>query len=324
METIKAVAPAKVNLLLAIGERQPDGYHKATTVMHALAMHDTLEVSLVERGEHVQLLEPGDAAQPLRQVELEAAPDSGLAVSANTLWSAGLDPIVIPDEDNLACRAVHLLANATDRNEDEHVRLVIRKEIPHQTGLGGGSTDAAAALVAAANLWGIPLESPVLAECAKQLGADVAFFLRGGCALLQGRGDEYDHALPARKEPVVVVKPAQGVSTAQAYALFDDSPVPTEDSTLADAHAAAHAAEVPLHNNLAPAAEVLLPELADIRTFALEQPGVRAALLCGSGSGTFCICEDFSTAHQLVSAATRAGWWARATSFAPWGASLLP
>lgn len=322
MRTIKVIAPAKVNLFLGIGERTDDGYHQAVTAMHSLAMHDTITMTQVEAGEEVLLAEPGDAAQPLREITLDAQPGSGLVVSARMVWSAGLDPIDVSDEDNLACKAVRMLAEHVKRTGDEHIRLLIEKQIPHQTGLGGGSSDAAAALVGAAELWGI--DSPeVLEQVAQQLGADVAFFLKGGCALLENRGDEFVRSLTPRRDSLVIVKPEGGVSTAKAYATFDEDPTPIDTDALALLHEADEAAGVPLLNNLAPASEVLHDQLEAVRTFLEEQPGVDGVLLCGSGAGTFAICQDFAAAQQLAAQAQRQGWWVRTTSFSPLGAALL-
>ena len=324
METVRAMAPAKVNLLLAIGNRRADGYHDAVTVMHSLALHDTLQATRIGSGEHVQLLEPCDPAQPLRQVEIEVPPNSGLVVSANTTWQSGLDAIDIPDEGNLACKAVRFLAEELGRAHDEHIRLVIDKGIPQQSGLGGGSADAAAALLAAARLWGLPANDEGIVRCAQWLGADVAFFLYGGCALLDDRGDHYVRSLVPRKDFVVIVKPEGGVSSADAYRLFDDDPKALPQDVVDDARRAQAAVDVPLANSLSNAAEALLPALADVREFARQQPGVVDALLTGSGAGSFLVCENFASARSVVSAASARGWWARATTFSPVGAALLP
>ncbi|WP_283170205.1 4-(cytidine 5'-diphospho)-2-C-methyl-D-erythritol kinase [Curtanaerobium respiraculi] len=324
MKSIDLIAPAKVNLYLGIGRKRDDGYHDATTVMHALSMHDKLHMTLLGSGERTVLFEPCDAAQPLRQFEAAVDPHSGLAVSANTVWRTGIAGENISDEDNLACRAVRALAEALGRHEDELMRITIEKHIPHQTGLGGGSADAAAALLGAADLWGIPATDPMLAEAARALGADVLFFLKGGCAALGGRGDEFAGTLTPRHDSVVIIRPEGGVSTAQAYATFDNDPAfPTPGETEAIlAHTAA--SEVALSNNLAAPAEKILPELADIRAFARAIDGVTDVLLCGSGSGTLAVCKDMKTAQALSAAARQKGWWARTTSFSSIRAAKLP
>jgi 4-diphosphocytidyl-2-C-methyl-D-erythritol kinase len=324
VKTIELIAPAKVNLFLGIGERRADGYHDATTVMHALSMRDSLRMTRLGAGEHAVLVEPCDEAQPLREFEIDVKPGSGLQVTANVIWHEGIPAIDIPHEENLACRAVHALARALDRHEDEYIRMTIDKHIPHQTGLGGGSADAAAALVGAADLWDVAPDDPRLEETAQALGADVRFFLHGGSALLDGRGDHLVHRLPVRRDALVIVRPEGGVSTGSAYAAFDEAPAYPSDETLAAVAAAPEAASVPLWNNLQAPAEQLVPELAEVRAFLEGFDGVRAVLLCGSGSGTFAVCDTAATAQGVATEAKKRGLWARTTSFSPIRAAKLP
>ena len=324
MQTLKLVAPAKVNLFLGIGAPREDGYHNATSVMHALALHDRLDMTLVEAGEDVTLFEPGDPAQPLRQIHVKVEEGAGLTVGAQVVWSAGLEATQIADEDNLACKAVHKLAAKVGRHEDETMRIVIQKKIPHQTGLGGGSADAAAALVGAASLWGLTPGDDRVEAVARELGADVAFFLHGGCAVLEGTGNEYVRSLPPSKSTVVIIKPAGGVSTAAAYAKFDELAPEVPSDLLQRVQDAQAAADIPLFNNLAVASECLHDELAAVREFAAAQPGVEGVLLCGSGAGTFAVCESYEAGQALSTAAQARGWWARCTSFTSLAASILP
>ncbi len=240
------------------------------------------------------------------------------------VWAAGLEPIAVPDESNLVCKAARELAQAIGRTEDESVRIVVEKSVPAQTGLGGGSSDAAAVLVAMANLWGLQPDDGRLEQVARSLGADVAFFLHGGCALLDGAGDTFVHALDPSKKAVAIVKPEGGVSTAAAYATFDDDPGEVPASMLAEVNDARNAEEIPLFNNLAPASEKLYDVLAEVREFAGGFSGVEGVLLCGSGSGTFAVCDSYEAAQSVSSAALARGWWARATSFTSLGAAILP
>lgn len=323
MRTIKVIAPAKVNLFLGIGPKHEDGYHGVVTAMHSLALHDTLQMTRIDSGESVLLVEPGDAAQPLRELEISVEEGSGLAVSAHMVWTAGLDAAEVADEDNLACRAVHVLAELADRNVDEHIRIVIEKQIPHQTGLGGGSSDAAAALIGVAELWGVD-DAQLVEKAAQILGADVAFFLHGGCSVLEGRGDVFVRSLVPRRDTIIIIKPEGGVSTAKAYATFDNDPLAIDTDLAQNLQVAESACDVPLFNNLAPASESLLDELSAVRTFLEDQPTTDGVLLCGSGAGTFAICSDFTTAQSIASAAQAKGWWVRTTSFSPLGAALLP
>lgn len=300
---LKVIAPAKVNLRLAIGARRDDGYHDAVSIMHALALHDTVFLRIApsdsgnEKDVSIMMVGCGDVEAP------EVAP-----------------------EKNIAVRAAHALREALgDRvpaGAQRSVQIRIEKNIPAQAGLGGGSTDAAAVLAGLARLWNIDPDDDDVVHVARSLGADVAFFLKGGCAYLDGVGDNFDHALKPRRDSVVLVKPEGGVSTAAAYTTFDNDPTPIDAKTAACARDARDAAEIELFNNLAPAAESLMPKLAQIRTWLAEQPGVSGALLCGSGSTTFAICDSFDTACRIAAAARTQGLWARTTAFSPIGAAI--
>ena len=223
-------------------------------------------------------------------------------------------------------RAAHALREALgDRVPDaaqQSVQIRIEKNIPAQAGLGGGSTDAAAVLVGLARLWGIDPDDADVVRIARTLGADVAFFLKGGCAYLDGVGDHFDHALKPRHDNIVLVKPAGGVSTAAAYTTFDNNPVLIDTKAAACARDARDAVEIELFNNLAPAAEALMPELAQIRTWLAEQPGVSGALLCGSGSAIFAVCDSFDAACRIVASARTQNLWTRTTAFSPIGAAI--
>ena len=324
MRSIDLIAPAKVNLYLGIRQKREDGYHDVTTIMHALSMHDKLHMTLLGANERTTLFEPCDAAQPLRQFEASVEPGSGLVVSSHMIWFEGIPPIEVPDNKNLACRAIHTLAQAIDRHEDEFIRIVIEKHIPHQTGLGGGSADAAAALLGAADLWGIAHDDPILAATAKDLGADVCFFLHGGCIALQERGDELHSILEPRHDSLVIVRPDDGISTSEAYQTFDNDPLFPSDNELKTVLSCNKASDVPLYNNLEPTAKKLLPEVEQIESFVESIDGVVGSLLCGSGSGVLALCDDFKTAQYLASAAQLEGWWARTTSFSAIRAAKLP
>ena len=126
------------------------------------------------------------------------------------------------------------------------------------------------------------------------------------------------------KKSLVFIKPAGGVSTAAAYRTFDEAPALVEALLSEKANAAERAQDVPLVNNLASAAEALMPELAEVRAWAQQQEGVEGVLLCGSGATTFAVVEDFAAAMRVAAAAQARGWWARAAAFAPLRASVVP
>lgn len=150
-KTIRVEAPAKINLTLEILGKRPDGYHDISSVMQAVGLRDTLEFSLAEKLE-IALDTPG--------------------------WDA---------EISLVSRAVALLKEATGTKKG--ARISVAKRIPLSSGLGGDSSDAAAALVGLNRLWQLGLSQKELLEMAPRLGSDVAFFLHGGTAVAGGRGE---------------------------------------------------------------------------------------------------------------------------------------
>ena len=111
------------------------------------------------------------------------------------------------------------------------------------------------------------------------------------------------------------MKPDGGVSTAEAYRTFDADPRPIPEEVARAVLAAESADDVALFNNLAPASEMLMPKLGEVRQWLSSQSGVRGVLLCGSGATTFAICDDFACACQVVAEARKLGLWARSTSF---------
>jgi len=300
---LKLLAPAKVNLFLGVGALRGDGYHEVTTVMHALSLHDVLHIDYFPES------------------------DGGLCVELECHAREGLEDLEIDTEDNLAVRAIRLLAQKLGRDQgqghNETFRIRIEKHIPFEAGLGGGSSNAAAALVGAAHFWGVEPAAPEVIAAASELGSDVCFFLYGGCVCLTGTGEKYSHRLDPMKGSVVLVKPDKGVSTREAYRVFDKEPPPIPADVAQSATTVQRAQEVPLFNNLAPAAESLCLELASVRAWLEDQPGVESVLLCGSGAASFAVCENFDAACKIVAAAQLQGWWARATSFSSLKASFV-
>lgn len=349
--SVKLVAPAKVNLFLGVGERRADGYHDVVNVMQATALHDVLYLNatpVVRGGEDERWLNQAQAqaeAQEAQQGQAQEAqgaqqqesaqrelpphlaiggPQDNLLVMIDCADKGDVGALDVPARDNIVFKAVHLLACEMGRTAREKVDVRLEKHIPHQGGLGGGSSDAAAALLGAAKLWGIAPDDPVIEQVACRLGSDVAFFLHGGCALFDGAGESFVRALAPRKDAILLIKPQGGVSTAAAYAAFDESFTPIDEALLDQALSAESACDIPLFNNLTSAAESLMPELSEVRQWALAQPGVRDVLLCGSGATTCAVVEDFATACALAAKAQLNGWWARATMFSSLKAAVRP
>lgn len=324
-DAIKMVAPAKVNLFLGVGQRRPDGYHDVVNVMHALALHDNIYMCCRDVEGACQGTSASDkpaacikGGDPLARAGLHG----NLAVSVEMVDKTQMlaapgsrAPIEVPAEDNLVFKAIDMLARELGVEQRQEISVRVEKHVPMQAGLGGGSADAAAALVGMAHFWGLADSGKTLHEVASRLGADVAFFLEGGCGLFTGTGDVFERRLDPMKEALVLVKPDVGVSTAECYAAFDADPVPVPADLLARVEDAGTASEVPLFNNLAPAACSIAPELANVAEWLAVTAGSGRVLLSGSGSATYAIVDSYAEAARIAGEANARGWWARATSF---------
>lgn len=284
MENITLHAPAKVNLCLAVEYPPRDGYHALTSVFQELDLHDTLEFVV------------DDA-----ELGTDAA-----ATSVGTPVLLDCGPIDVPVRENLIFRAVDAAEQACGVPMAAHgaVRIRVEKRIPAGGGLGGGSSDAAAALKAYARVAGIdPLDERLLAV-ARGLGADVAFFLYGGAALMDGRGDTLVRKLPSFPLPLVLMGEDEGISTARIYRDFDaDPPEPGDAFALAEAMEADEAdAELLARlctNNLEPAACAALGRLGERVKRARCSEHTLNTLVTGSGATSYAICRDLESARAF-------------------------
>ena len=297
----KIISPAKVNLVLAVGEKQESGLHEVQTIMHSLALHDTLS---------------------MRRFDDEGSGD-GLQVMLKCESSFTIDPLLIKAEENIAYKAVVELAKALGRTQDETIEMILNKVIPAEAGLGGGSSNAAAALVGAATLWGVGVEDERVQEVASRLGADVSFFLKGGCARLSGKGDVFEAQLEPRSGFVLLVRPDAGVSTGKAYAAFDEDPVLPSSEYLSSIAALDAAVDVSLYNNLEKAACSVTPVVAQVLEWGRAAAGEENVVLCGSGSAVCCIFDSYQAACEASVEARKHEWWTRVTSFSPLGAAIM-
>ena len=281
---MEILAPAKINLTLCVLGKRPDGYHELESVMQMLTLADVLEV--------------------------EEAP--GLTLTCT-------DP-ALEGNDNLVLRAARLLRVHYGCSRGAHIHLT--KRIPVQAGLGGGSSDGAAALKALNLLWDLKIPPSRLCTLAKELGSDVPFFLNSPSAVVQGRGERVRPILHHAPIPVVLVKPRAGLSTPQVYSSLitapctpaEASPDTMETQCMLRALRQGDAAAIAdcLINDLEEAAMPLLPELVTLRRRLLGQ-GCLGALLCGSGSAMFGLCPDDATAERAAQAlATDYPWTATA------------
>ena len=289
MSQITCPAYAKINLTLDVGPRRADGYHDIRSVMQTIALHDTLTVT----------------ATPETGVHLEVVGEEADGVQA--------------DETNLVHKAavrLQKIAAARELVPGNHsgLHILLHKRIPSQAGLGGGSSDAAATLIAVSRLLGLTLSAVRLREIGASLGADVPFFLTGGTVLAEGLGEKIT-PLPALVPdwPLVVVKPVAGVSTAAAYAALDAVP----DRKMSDATQRwLSGQQVPANDFEA----VVLPSYPEVAAaYALLSQTVEDGesfrpLLCGSGSALFLRASSQAAAEQIAARVTaEVGMWVTRT-----------
>ena len=275
-------APAKLNLRLLVGLRRADGYHPLRTLLAAL---------------------------------------DGLEDAVTVIPSAGRSVICpgIEGAENLAWRALDALEEEVGRPLP--VRVEIDKRIPAQAGLGGGSSDAAAALVGADRMLRLGLGPERLERVSARVGSDVPFFVRGGAQWAEGRGERLR---PAEVAPfaVVLAMPPTGLSTAEVYRAFDRLPPPPPAEVLARSRneGAYHDLLARSRNDLWPAALALAPRLGATAR-ALAAAGADAVLLCGSGSCVAGLFPDREAAEAGAARLPEGGFRAVATGpAAPRGA----
>ena len=269
-----ARAHAKVNLDLRVLGMRADGYHELRTVFQTIELHDTI-VCRARRGAFA--LDCKTAGVPL-------------------------------DETNLVWRAAAALWEALGRSgKPRDTAISITKSIPLQAGLGGGSADAAAALQLLARMWGGGSLS-LLRDVAGGLGADVPFFLSGGTALGLGRGEEIYPLVDLPVHWVVIVRPPYGVSTAEAYAWYDEDRAagirePRELQILPVPWPTRAAQMI---NDLEPPVVRRHPEIVGLKA-ALREAGAVAAVMSGSGSAVFGLFRRRAAAQKAVAPLSRGG-----------------
>jgi 4-diphosphocytidyl-2-C-methyl-D-erythritol kinase len=269
---------AKINLNLRVLGRRPDGYHEIRTVFQTITLRDRLTFSALD--------EP--------HVELEC------------------DARDVPaDDTNLVVRAAKLLGERFGIGRGARIRL--EKTIPAGGGLGGGSSNAAVALVGLALLWEIETTRDELSTLGAALGADVPFFLTGGTALGEGRGTVVTPTDDAPRASLLVVAPRVKISTAEAYKALN-APALTKEfapvNLLVSRTKSDFSDSFPwaLANDFEPVIFHQHPEIARARD-ALLEAGARGALLSGSGSSVFGVFESAARVERARAALrAEAGW----------------
>jgi 4-diphosphocytidyl-2-C-methyl-D-erythritol kinase len=276
VRSISLPAFAKVNFDLRIIGTRPDGFHNLKTVFQSLALFDNVTVT-TRRGP--------------------------LTVTCD-------EPDIPTDQRNLVWKAASLLHRVSTgkATSPRDITIDLRKRVPSQAGLGGGSADAAMTLLALNALWKLDLDLASLTRIGARLGADVPYFLVGGTALGLGRGDDIYPLTDMPPVHVVILRPGFGVSTAEAYRWYDEEtrrrlkePAPRPVPPGWPAWSAT------LRNDLEAPVIRHHPAIGRIRQ-SLVDAGAAFAAMSGSGSAVFGLFERKDAARRTANDLARPGW----------------
>lgn len=272
-------APGKINVSLRVGSTQSDGYHPLATVFQAVSLYEDV------------------VAEPADEISVSVTGRQAAAVPT--------------DESNLAWRAARLLADATATHAGVHLRIT--KGVPTAGGMGGGSADAAAALLACDLLWDTGLAREELGELAAELGADVPFALTGQTAVGVGRGDVLTPALARGRFTWVLALSDEGLATPAVFEVWDAQhpdavPPPEVDPDLMHALVTGDAGELARHmvNDLQEAALKLRPELRQVIEAFASTPAL-ATIVSGSGPTVAALARGPAEATEIADALAATG-----------------
>jgi len=286
MAEVSGLAPAKVNLFLHVGPLGADGYHPLASLVAFADVGDGLTVERADR----------------------------LSLTVTGFFAGALDGT----DDNLVLRAVRALGTAAGIGEPG-LAITLDKQLPVAAGLGGGSSDAGAALKLARDVLALPFDDAALAGIAAGIGADGPMCLHARAAWAEGRGDvlTFETGLPPL--PALLVNPGVPSSTGAVYRAFDaepsgraDCPAPPSDwrpSTVIDWLGAQR-------NDLQAPAVALAPAIGEALSVTAALPGARLTRMSGSGATVFALFDTIAAAGAAVEAlsAVQPGWWIRATT----------
>lgn len=272
-------AYAKINLYLAVTGRRENSYHDIESVMQSVSLHDVVTVSSEPCEEARILLTCSDASLPT-------------------------------DRRNLAYRAAELYQSAVNAPKS-CVKINIEKRIPVAAGLAGGSADAAAVLIALNALSSAPMTTSELCKLGARLGADVPFVIRGGTMTARGIGEVLAPCSTMTNAPILIVRPRESVSTAEAYGKIDEkmlfsSPKSLDGMTSALASASLDEISRAAYNVF----EEVLPSETEVFRLKslLTENGAVLSMMSGSGPSVFGIFKDEHGAKAAASAAKMLGY----------------
>lgn len=275
MASVTLRAFAKINLSLRIAAVREDGFHDVQTLLQAIDLFDRVKCETRRGPFEIRCDMPG----------------------------------VPTDDRNLVWKAARLLWEASGRSgEPKGVMVTLQKHIPMMAGLGGGSSDAAAALIGLRRLWKVRVSDDQVHALASRLGSDVPFFLLGGTALGLGRGDELYPLANLPRYWVVLAIPPFGIATPDAYRWFDEAR--EKRSGLPPAHSRNGAIpllpNVPFVNDLEAPVAARHPVIAELK-LRLADRGALLAAMSGSGSTVFGIFPSASSVGRAARAVTSTG-----------------
>jgi 4-diphosphocytidyl-2-C-methyl-D-erythritol kinase len=258
---MQVLAPAKINLSLKILGRRNDGFHELDTLIAPISLYDEIRIDKGRLG-------------------------NGIEFRCD-------DPSVPQGDDNLAVRAAKAFF-ATTKIEPA-VSIELKKKIPHGAGLGGGSSDAASALLALNDLFETKLSREALAEMAEPLGSDVPFFLFQSEAVCKRHGEMVTPVKLQRQFSILLMKPAFAVSTAWAYSHWQYS-----RELPGIRYEAQEFADQTFVNDLERPVFEKFVFLAQLKMWLLSQSEVGAGLMSGSGSTMFAVMRENADADSVA------------------------
>jgi len=268
VENLKVNSYAKINLFLDVLGKREDGYHEIRTVFSEIGLYDTLNFTLTKK-EEVKILTNKD--------------------------------FVKADENLIYKIAVFLKKRY---NVENGVTVELGKNIPIAAGLGGGSSNAATTIEALSNLWKLNISPKEKHEIASLFGSDINFFLEGGCALGEGRGEDISPLEDIEINHVFLVNPGFGIPSWEAYKAVKPSETANDNwQNLLETQDIKFC-----FNKLEEGVRQLYPEIDQIINY-LEDNGAKKAMLSGSGATIIAFCSDQETTEKFCSFYSGKGYW---------------
>ena len=267
---------AKINWTLRILGRRDDGFHELFTVFQAISLHDTLRFE-----------------------------------KSDELWLRCNDRRIPTDDRNLIIKAAKALQSSLGRAAG--ARMHLEKRIPSSGGLGGGSSDAAVALIGLSKVWNVDITGGQLSHLAAEIGSDVSFFLHGGTAIGSGRGEAIDPVEGISAENMLVVTPGIRVSTRRAFADLNADALTSDerDHILTVCRNEAGSLD-PLHsvlkNDFEASVFAAYPEIARVKQTLFDLGAVNAAM-SGSGASVFAVFDNKETRQAAQKALDQESTW---------------